>query len=145
MPKKEKTTGKSKSKSKSAKKNKGGRPTVITPTVVSKLELGFLKGLNVTQCCRYAGISRPPFYEYCDKHPEFLDKIEELQSNPSMMAKVNIVDAIENGDLELSKWWLERKNKDEFSLKQDIAVSVPVKNPMEGLTTEELKKLVYDG
>lgn len=132
-------------KKKKGAKNKGGRPTKMISEVVSKLEMGFMKGLNITQCCRYANISRPTFYEYCNNHPEFLDKIEELQSDPSAKAKINIVDAIEGGDLELSKWWLERKCKDEFSLKQDIAVAGHINNPMEGLTTEELKKLIYDG
>lgn len=145
MAEKKKATKKGKSTGKSANKNKGGRPTVMTAEVVGKLELGFLKDLNITQCCHFAGISRQTFYEYCDKHPEFLDKIEELQSSPSMKAKVNIVDAIEAGDLELSKWWLERKSKDEFSLKQDISVSTTQKNPMEELTTDELRKLIYDG
>lgn len=101
-----------------------GRPTIMTPAVVSKLELGFMKGLNVTECCRYAEIGRNCFYEYLEKHPEFKDRIEELQSSPSTRAKLNVVEAIENGDTDLSKWWLERKNRDEFSTKQDISADV---------------------
>lgn len=104
--------------------NKGGRPTVMTEEVVSKLEYGFMKGLNITECCHYADISRPTFYEYIEKHPEFSDRIEELKSNPSTKAKLNIVEAIESGDTDLAKWWLERRNKDEFSLKQEIAAEV---------------------
>lgn len=104
--------------------NKGGRPTVMTEIVVSKLEYGFMKGLNVTECCHYADISRNCFYEYCEKHPEFKDRIEELKSSPSARAKLNVVEAIENGDTDLSKWWLERRNKDEFSTKQEIDADV---------------------
>lgn len=105
-------------------KNKGGRPTVVTDAVVSKLEYGFLKGLNVTECCHYANISRPTFYEYLEKNPAFSNRIEELRSNPSTKAKLNVVEAIENGDTDLSKWWLERKNKDEFSTKQEVSADV---------------------
>lgn len=101
-----------------------GRPTIMTEEVVSKIELGFMKGLNVTECCHYADISRNCFYEYLDKNPDFKDRIEELKSNPSTKAKLNVVEAIENGDTDLSKWWLERKNKDEFSLKQEIAADI---------------------
>ena len=101
-----------------------GRPTVMTPEVVSKIEYGFMKGLNVTECCHYADISRQAFYDYLEKNPDFTDRIEELKSNPSTKAKLNVVEAIENGDTDLSKWWLERKNKDEFSLKQEIAADV---------------------
>ena len=104
--------------------NKGGRPTVMTDEVVSKLEYGFMKGLNITECCHYADISRPTFYEYLEKHPEFSNRMEELKSNPSTRAKLNIVEAIESGDTDLAKWWLERRNKDEFSMKQEIAAEV---------------------
>lgn len=104
--------------------NKGGRPTIMTDAVVSKLEYGFMKGLNVTECCHYADISRNCFYEYLEKHPEFKDRIEELKSNPSTRAKINVVEAIESGDTELSKWWLERRNKEEFSTKQEVSADV---------------------
>ena len=105
-------------------KNKGGRPTVMTDAVVSKLEYGFMKGLNVTECCHYADISRTAFYDYLDKNPAFTDRMEELRSSPSTKAKLNIVEAIEAGDPGLSVWWLERRNKDEFSTKQEIAADV---------------------
>ena len=104
-----------------------GRPTVMTAEVVSKLEYGFMKGLNITECCHYADISRPAFYDYLEKNPDFSNRIEELKSNPSTKAKLNIVEAIEKGDADLSKWWLERKNKEEFSTKQEIAADVKEK------------------
>lgn len=110
--------------SKKKKKNRGGRPTVVTAQVVGKLELGFAKGLNKTECCKFAGISRDALYDYIDSHPEFSDRIEVLQSHPSMKAKFNIADRIEKGDVEMSKWYLERKNPDEFSTKQNISASV---------------------
>lgn len=102
----------------------GGRPTIMTDAIVGKLEYGFMKGLNVTECCHYADISRTAFYDYCEKNPEFADRIEELKSCPSAKAKLNVVEAIENGDTDLSKWWLERKNKDEFSTKQEVSADV---------------------
>jgi hypothetical protein len=104
--------------------NKGGRPTVMTDVIVGKLEYGFMKGLNVTECCHYADISRTAFYDYLEKNPEFADRIEELKSSPSTKAKLNVVEAIENGDTDLSKWWLERKNRDEFSTKQEVSADV---------------------
>lgn len=104
--------------------NSVGRPTVMTAEVVSKLEYGFMRGLNVTECCHYADISRQTYYEYLEKNPGYSDRIEELRSYPAAKAKLNVVEAIENGDTDLSKWWLERKNKDEFSTKQEIAADV---------------------
>ena len=49
---------------------------------------------------------------------------EQLKNSPSIKAKLNIVEAIEEGDSELSKWWLERKEKNEFSTKQEIDANV---------------------
>ena len=107
-----------------AKKNKGGRPTVMTDSVLQKLEYGFMKGLSDTQCCAYANIAPATLYNYCERNPEFLERKEQLKNNPSVKAKLNIVEAIEEGDYELSKWWLERKEKNEFSTKQEIDASV---------------------
>lgn len=101
-----------------------GRPTVMTDDLVNKMEYGFMMGLNVTECCNYANISRQTFYKWLEKNPDFSDRMEELRSNPSTTAKLNVVEAIKNGDTDLSKWWLERKNKDEFSLKQEVSADV---------------------
>ncbi len=107
-----------------SKGNKGGRPTVMTPETLKKLEYGFLKGMNDLECCLYADISRQTLYDYCNKHPEFTDRKEALKKKPSIAAKLNITEAIEGGDLELSKWYLERRNKDEFSTKQEVDANV---------------------
>lgn len=107
-------------------KNKGGRPTVMTDEVVSKLEYGFMRGMNDTEACVYAGISRQTLYEYIQKNPEFADRKEDLKKKPSTQAKLNITEAIEAGDTDLAKWWLERRNKDEFSLKQEVEANVSV-------------------
>lgn len=99
---------------------------MMTPEIVGKLEYGFLKGLNDTECCLYAGISRQALYDYCNKYPEFADRKEELKKQPSTTAKLNIVEAIDNGDIDISKWYLERRNKEEFSLKQEVEANVSV-------------------
>ena len=106
------------------KGNKGGRPTVMTPETLKKLEYGFLKGMNDLECCLYADISRQALYDYCNKNPEFTDRKEALKKRPAIAAKLNITEAIESGDVELSKWYLERRSKDEFSTKQEITADV---------------------
>lgn len=106
------------------KRNKSGRPTVMTNEVVSKLEYGFLKGMNDGEACYYAGISRQAFYDYCNKYPEFADRKEALKKNTAIQAKLNITEEIENGNVDISKWYLERRNKDEFSTKQEVAAEV---------------------
>lgn len=114
-----------------ATKNKGGRPSRITPEILLKLETAFSLGLNDEQACLFADkLPLSTFYAYCKKHPKFQELKEVLKKRPEMNAKTNIAKALENGDVDLSKWYLERKCKDEFSVKQDIGLngklSVPV-------------------
>ena len=97
----------------------GGRPTVMTDTVVTQLKLAFSNGCNDTEACLFAGVSRKVFYEYIQKNPEFSDLRDELRQTPSLVAKQNVVRSIKEGSAEDSKWWLERKNKDEFSIRQE--------------------------
>ena len=111
-------------------KKKRGRPTKMTEEVLGKLEYAFSKGLSDREACIYAGINPDTLYSYCKKKNDFSERKEYLKDTPILNAKMNVAEGIEKGDKELSKWYLERKCKDEFSLKQDIGlngkISVPV-------------------
>ena len=102
-----------------------GRPAKITPEVVKKLTLAFANGLTDQEACLFAGVSKQALYDYCKKHPEFTDHKETLKRQPGMKAKFNLTASIEAGDLDNSKWWLERKCRDEFSTKQSSEISGP--------------------
>ena len=47
-----------------------------------------------------------------------------------MRAKINVAQAIEDGDKGMTLWYLEHAVADEFSAKQQIAIA----NPYRGLT-----------
>ena len=63
-------------------------------------------------------------------------------------AKLNISKAIDDGDIDLSKWYLERRDND-FKTKQAVThdgeVNINQTNPFTDLTTDELRKLINDG
>ena len=80
------------------KKNVGGRPKAITEAVLRKLEEGFSKGLNVTECCLFADVPKSTYYDYLNAHPSYSDRIELLKSNTRMIAKMNLYDKIKGGD-----------------------------------------------
>ncbi|MBQ8300736.1 MAG: hypothetical protein IJX57_02050 [Clostridia bacterium] len=124
-----------------------GRPTKFTDEVVNKLEYAFSKGFNITEACNYAEISRETYYNYLEENQEFFDKMERAQTALQRRAKINLAERIEGGDIDESKYYLERKCKDEFSSKQEIQHSgnMNINNPMSGLTTEELRKLIQSG
>ena len=106
--------------------NKVGRPTVMTEAVLQKLEYAFMRGLNDVEACLYADIGTTTLYNYCEDNPDFRERKEELKKHPTAQAKINITEAIENGDEDMSKWWLERKAKDEFSTKQEISGDIKI-------------------
>lgn len=97
-----------------------GRPTVINNEVIAKLESAFSKGHTVLEACLIADISKDAYYNYCKDNPELKERVELLREQPAMHARRNLADSIESGDLGNSRWYLERKNKAEFSTSADI-------------------------
>ena len=107
-----------------ATKKKGGRPTVMTPETIQKLEYGFSCGLSDREACLYANIVPATLYNYCEAHPEFLERKELLKEQVKMQAKMNLANSIKSGDEKASEWYLERKAKEEFSTKTEIAGTI---------------------
>lgn len=97
-----------------------GRPTKMTEDVIGKLEKGFAYGFNVSEACDYAGINRDTYYEWLNKKQEFSDRMARAQTDLQRKAKINLAGVINSGDIEQSKYYLERKCKDEFSAKQSL-------------------------
>lgn len=96
-----------------------GRPTAVTPEILQKLETGFSYSFTDEEACLYAGISVRTLYYYIEKNPTFLHRKEILKRTPSLMAKENIVNELKKKNVNQSNWWLERKNKTEFSTRQE--------------------------
>ena len=95
------------------------RPTVMTEEIVNKLLTAFAYSFSDAEACLYAWISKQTLYDYCKRHPDFSDQKEELKNKPNIKAKMNWIEKINNKDYQASKEWLERKAKDEFSLKTE--------------------------
>lgn len=96
------------------------RPTVMNEETVNKLLTAFAYSFSDQEACLYAWISKPTLYDYCKRFPEFSDRKEELKKKPNIKAKMNWIEKINNKDYQASKERLERKSKDEFSLKQEV-------------------------
>jgi hypothetical protein len=100
-----------------------GRPTVMTPEVLLKLEEAFSVGATDKEAIFLADISPATFYLYCKEHPEYLERKEALKDMPKYRARKNIVGKINDGDVPVSQWYAERKAKEEFSNRTDLNVS----------------------
>lgn len=94
-------------------KNNGGRPTIMTPETIKKLEEVFAIGGTDKEACFYANISHQTLYDYQAKHPEFIERKEALKEKPILKARQTIVQSL--GDPRHAQWFLERKRKSEFA------------------------------
>lgn len=104
------------------KKNKGGRPTVMTLEVIGKLEAAFASGATDLEACFFAGISKDALYDYQLKHPEFTERKEALKSQLNLIAKNVVADSIKNGkNVNDAKWYLEKRD-DDFKPKSKVDV-----------------------
>lgn len=95
-----------------------GRPTKMDETTVNKLKEAFALGCTDEEACYYAEISKQTLYNYQDNHPDFLDQKQRLKERPVFLARKTVVDGVQS-DKDLALKFLERKKKDEFSLKQE--------------------------
>lgn len=97
-----------------------GRPSIMTKEVVEKLEHAFINGLNDQEASFYAGIDKGTLYNYCNDNPFFSTRKEMLKRSLVVRSKFNIAAVINEGSVLDSKWLLERKAKDEFSLRSEL-------------------------
>ena len=101
-------------------KKTAGRPTVMTQEVVNKLEQAWSMGCSDVEACLHADISKQTLYDYQAKHPEFVDRKEQLKEQLVLKARTVIADALNRKDENTAKWYLERKAKNEFSTRQEL-------------------------
>lgn len=97
-----------------------GRPTVMTPKTIEKLEEAYRNGASDIEACLIADIATGTLYKYQNEHPDFIERKEALKKNTSYIAKTVVTKEIKAGNVAVSQWWLERKEKAEFSTRQEL-------------------------
>ncbi|MAI17103.1 MAG: hypothetical protein CBC71_06365 [Rhodobacteraceae bacterium TMED111] len=103
-------------------KNKGGRPTVMTPETVNKLEQAFALGCTDLEACLFAQISKQTLYDYEKKNPKFSDLKVMLKEMPVLKARQAVLNGFDS-DSKLAFDYLKNKKSDEFSTKTKSEVS----------------------
>ncbi len=118
------------------KKNKGGRPTKMTPDTLQKLKEGFLMGLSDSLACLHADIAPASLYLYCNENKEFSEKKEQWKKNLGYKAVKVLNQAVDEGDVSTAKFVAERRLKDEWSSRteqtgkdgKDLAVDIIIRD-----------------
>lgn len=119
---KKKKSSKAVNKVPKKERKKVGRPTSVTPETLAKLEQAFSLGCSDLEACIHADIAKSTLYDYQGRHPEFAERKEMLKQKLVLKARTVVANALEKEDENTAKWYLERKARDEFAAKQEVAV-----------------------
>lgn len=95
-----------------------GRPTKLNDTIVQKLKDAFKLWCSIKEACCYAEISTSTYHEWISKNKEFSDEIELSKKYLEYKSRAVIAGSLEAWDVKTAMWYLERKNKREFSSHQ---------------------------
>ena len=98
-----------------------GRPTVITESVLRKLDDCFSIGATDREACFIANIAQSTLYKYQTEHPEYIERKEALKDMLKYKARNNVAKSIDIGDDKTSQWYLERKAKNEFAQRTELS------------------------
>ncbi len=94
------------------------RKTVMTPEVLDELEKRFRDGATNLEAIDGL-ISEDTFYDHQKKNPEFAARMDMAKEYTTEIARGVVSKAIKRGDRDTAKWWLERRNKAQFSTKTE--------------------------
>jgi hypothetical protein len=98
-----------------------GRPSVFDAVTLQKLEEAFANDATDVQACFLANISPASLYNYQKEHPDFLERKKALKGMTAYQAKINIKNKVIDGDVAISQWYVERKEKNEgFSTRTEL-------------------------
>jgi hypothetical protein len=94
--------------------------------VIELLEPLLRLDYSVTKACKIIGIAQSTVQTWIDEDEELRLKVQSWRAEPSVKARKNWIEAIENGvptkngmdKYTPAKEWLERREKDAFSTKQ---------------------------
>lgn len=126
--------------SKKVIKKKVGRPTVMVPEVVAKLESIYKLDVTDDVACDYAGIDEATLYRHLEKNDVFARNVRSWKKFGRIAAGNVVMDSIvKDKDVVTAKWWLEKKAPKEFGNRPEVAIQ---QNIGFQLTDEQVKRII---
>ena len=93
--------------------------TKLTEENMVELESRFRKGATILEAID--GImSESTYHEHRKNNLEFGARMELAKDYITEIARGLLAKRIEKGDVDIARWWLERKQKGEFSLRAEL-------------------------
>lgn len=91
-----------------------GRNSIVTVDVVAKLTEAFRLGFSDTDACHYADIDRSTYYRHLESDGDFATQMASAKNYAKLKCCSVLLGAIEEGNIQVCQWWLERRYKDQF-------------------------------
>jgi hypothetical protein len=118
--------------------------------IIGSLQPYLTLGYDLKNACILAQVTYETVWEWVNKDNALLIRIKAWQNMINAKARQNVAKEINEGDVQESKWWLERRDKKDFSTRTDITsdgerlfpkpiLSVP-KNDSDGEDNEDEAK-----
>jgi PBSX family phage terminase large subunit len=100
---------------------RGAKPKLNKKNIAELMEPYFKMGLSDLDCCRQAGLSHTALLTYYERNPGEQERLAALKSKPTLLARKIVLQAMAGSkeddkepDINLAKWWLEKKDRGEF-------------------------------
>ncbi len=100
-------------------------------------------GLSRWEACKLVGLKLSRLADYEKSTPSFTRFVNNYKDIADTRSKLNLVNAISNGDVPVSQWWLERRCRSEFG-RQDAGNTNVQVNVVRDWSDEERQKMLTE-
>lgn len=124
---------------------KGGTYVWLTRDIYNKMEYAFKRNLTHLQMRSWAGIGLEKYKKLVRKYPRLKEMEEMWKGFVCSKAKMNIADKVEEGDIDASKWVLEKLERQEYGKSGDNSRSsggITLNLEVDMKKVEEMRKLL---
>jgi hypothetical protein len=119
------------------------KPYKMDDKIVSDLEDCLRNDFTVEEACRSVNIARDTYYRWIKESDTFALKMELAKDYVFTLSKKLLKKKIqEEGEVDVAKWVLERRRKQNYALRQEITgeEGEPVKVNIGGLFGDSIRK-----
>ncbi len=114
-------------KTKVKRKSNAGRKSELTVEVRRKIDECAQLGSSMEEIAFWCDVHRATLFRWVQKDEKLRNRIEHLQQRPILMARQTIVNNLGNNP-EIAFKFLERKRREEFSPRNEIAMTGEIVN-----------------
>lgn len=100
-------------------------------TILASLRPYFEKGMSIQKACDHAGFEASTVYRWTQSNPDIASQIRALQGELGVKARENIKKAIESGDPQMSRWYLEKSKLENVDFNSRTETTVAGAQPFD--------------